>query len=501
MKKTDKKIIIIGAGPGGLTAGLLLAAKGFDVEIFEKAQTPGGRNASFNLAGHKFDIGPTFLMMRYVLDEIFKLAGENSEDHLKFTRLSPMYKLFFDDKDLNIYEEKDKMAAELERVFPGEGKNLEKFHAREDKRFKKLMPCLTKDYSSFFRFFDKAFLTAIPSFSLGKSLYQVLGDYFKTPEARICFTFQSKYIGMSPWKCPGAFGMIPFVEHSMGIFHVEGGLSKISEVMAELFIKKGGKIHYNTAVKQIIFKGKTATGLELANGEKIIADKLIINSDFAYSMGNLIPKGLLPKYSAKKLVKKDYSCSTLMIYLGLKKHYDLPHHSVVFAKNYRKNVEDMFSGRLSGQDLSFYIRNAATLDKTVSPEGKSQFYILVPCPNKKLGEKIDWDKEAKDIRQTVIKRIKERLGFEDIEEQVEAEKIVTPDNWQNDYNVGFGATFNLSHRLLQMLWFRPRNRFEGLKNVYLVGGGTHPGSGLPTIYESGRISSQLIEGDLLKSEK
>jgi len=211
-----------------------------------------------------------------------------------------------------------------------------------------------------------------------------------------------------------------------------------------------------------------------------------------------MPKGVLPKYSAKKLAKKDYSCSTIMFYWGIKGGYELPHHSVFFAKNYRKNVDDMFSGKLSGRDISFYVRNASFTDRTVSPEGKSQLYILVPCPNKKLGAKINWEKESRNIRQAVIERLKDRMDFDDIEERIETEKVITPDDWTNEYNVHYGATFNLSHRLLQMLWFRPRNRLEGVKNVYLVGGGTHPGSGLPTIYESGRISAELLEKDLLK---
>jgi len=498
MDKTKKKIVIVGAGPGGLTAGLLLAAKGFDVEIFEKADRPGGRNSHIDLSGHKFDVGPTFLMMKYVLDEIFKLAGERTDDHLKLTRLSPMYRLFFEHDYIDVHEEKGKMMAELDRVFPGEGENLKKFQEREERRFKKLMPCLTKDYSSLSSFLTKRFIEAIPHFSLGKSLYGVLGDYFKTPETRICFTFQSKYIGMSPWRCPGAFGMIPYVEHVFGIYHVEGGLSRISEVMADLFIKKGGRINYDSPVKQLIFKGKKAVGLELSDGSKIEADKIIVNSDFAYSAVNLMPKGVLPKYSAKKLAKKDYSCSTIMFYWGIKGGYELPHHSVFFAKNYRKNVDDMFSGKLSGRDISFYVRNASFTDRTVSPEGKSQLYILVPCPNKKLGAKINWEKESRNIRQAVIERLKDRMDFDDIEERIETEKVITPDDWTNEYNVHYGATFNLSHRLLQMLWFRPRNRLEGVKNVYLVGGGTHPGSGLPTIYESGRISAELLEKDLLK---
>lgn len=486
------KTIIIGAGPGGLVAGLILQHHGFNVEIFEKNKIPGGRNSYINIDGHKFDVGPTFLMMKYILDEVFTEIGLKTEDHLNLTRLSPMYRLYYKDKEMDIYEEKDKMKKEIEKNFPGEGKSLDKFYKIEERRFKYLMPCLQKDYSGVLKYFNKYFIKAIPFFSIPKTLYQILGNYFKNEDLKISFTFQSKYLGMSPWQCPAAFAMIPYVEHAMGIYHVEGGLSNISEKMAEIFIKIGGIIHYNKKVEKVFFKEKAAKGINLNDGTEIKADDVIINADFGYAMNNLIPDGLIKKYSKEKVANKKYSCSTFMLYLGLKKEYNIKHHSIIFAPQYKKNVEEIFSGKMSGENISMYIRNASVTDKTVSPEGKSQLYILLPVPNKKLGSEINWEKEKQEIRNIIIKTLKERLGLKDIEEQIETEKIITPNEWVDEYNVFFGATFNLSHNLTQMLSMRPHNKLEEVNNCYLVGGGTHPGSGLPTIYESGRITARMI---------
>lgn len=492
------KVIIIGAGPGGLVAGLILQNKGFEVEIYEKESRPGGRNSFFMDKGHKFDIGPTFLMMKYVLDEVFSEIGLKSEDYLEFTRLSPMYRLYYHDRKMDVYQEKSKMKKELKKTFPGEELFLDKFHKRESRRFKYMMPCLLKDYSSFLRFFSPEFLKALPHFSFPRSLFGVLGSYFKNPHARIAFTFQSKYLGMSPWECPGAFAMIPFVEHDMGIYHVKGGLSKISEVMAAIFEKKGGKIHYSLPVNKIHFEGKRARWVELEGKKRKEAGNIVINADFGQAMKTLMPKGKTTKYSDKKLKKKRYSCSTFMLYLGLKKEYDLKHHNIIFAPEYRRNVEEVFSGKLSdGNNLSFYVRYATAEDKTVSPKGRSQLYILVPTPNKQVGKNINWKRIKQNMRDDVLKLLRERMGLSDIEENIETERIITPDDWVNDHGVFNGATFNLAHNLGQMLWFRPHNRLEGTNNCYLVGGGTHPGSGLPTIYESGRISAKMI----IKSSK
>lgn len=488
----NKKVIIIGAGPGGLTAGMILAKRGFDVSIFEKRNVPGGRNSSFTKNGFTFDVGPTFLMMKYILDEVFELAGQKAEDYLKFTRLSPMYRLYYEDNHLDVYEEKAKMKKEIERVFPEDASGLEKFIEKESKRFERVVPCLEKDYSSFFDYFSKPVLLGLPYFSLGKTLYSVLGDYFKNPKTRIAFTFQSKYLGMSPWKCPGAFGIIPFIEHSMGIYHVEGGLSKISDAMAELVKKNGGKINYNKEVKEIIFKDKEAKGIELKNGKKYFADSVVINADFAHAMTSLFPKNTV-KYTKNKVEKKEYSCSTFMMYLGLNKKVNLKHHSIFFAKNYKKNVDQLFKkGNFSTDDISFYVRNSGITDKVVVPKGKSQLYFLIPVPNKKIGDKINWKTLGSKIKKTVLKTLKERTGL-DIEKDIISETYVSPNEWQKDYDVFFGAVFNLSHKLRQMLWLRPHNELESVKNCYLVGGGTHPGSGLPTIYESGRITAELID--------
>ncbi len=479
---------------GGLVAGMLLSAKGFDVEIFEKEAIPGGRNASINLNGFVFDVGPTFLMMKYVLDDVFEKTGYKAEDYLKFTKLSPMYRLFFKDYSIDIHSDKEKMKKEIEKRYGKENsKGLEKFIKRETLRYKYLMPCLEKDYSYFRRFFEKEFLLSLPHLSIGRTLFSVLGDYFSNEEARLCFTFQSKYLGMSPWACPGGFAIIPYIEHSMGIYHVEGGLSKISEVMARLIEEKGGKIHFNSKVKRVILEGKNASGVELENGEKVFGDKVIINSDFAYFMANLFSEKESKKYTKDSLAKKKYSCSTFMVYLGLDKEYNnLEHHNIIFAKEYRKNVNEIFSGKFDENDFSLYARYSTLNDKTVSPKGCSQLYVLIPAPNNNLGKNIEWKEFEEKIYQNAIKIMAERLNLPDLKDHIIAKKIISPVDWENDYNVYYGATFNLAHNLRQMLWFRPRNKLEGFKNIYLVGGGTHPGSGLPTIYQSAIISSNMI---------
>lgn len=180
-----------------------------------------------------------------------------------------------------------------------------------------------------------------------------------------------------------------------------------------------------------------------------------------------------------------------MLYLGLDKLYDtMNHHNIIFADNYKENVEVMFNEYKMTDDFSFYIQNPSVTDATLAPEGKSAVYVLVPVPNNRSG--IDWNKLKEEFRNKVIDKIVEKTEMKDIREHIEVEKVITPRQWEDDYNVYIAAEFNLGHNLNQMLYFRPHNKFEELENLYLTGGGTHPGSGLPTIYESGRISANLI---------
>jgi phytoene desaturase len=488
----NKHIAIIGAGPGGLTAGMILARRGYKVSIFEKESIVGGRNAPITMNGYTFDTGPTFLMMTFVLREMFAEAGRKLEDYCTLIPLDPMYKLSF--SDFNIFPTSDRkaMKEQIARLFPGNEAGLEKFHKKEKIRYDKMYPCLKKDYSSFKEMFSTPLLKALPHLSLGRSLMGVLGNYFTEEKLRICFTFQAKYIGMSPWECPAAFAILPYIEHSLGIDHVVGGLSKISEAMATVIKELGGEIHLNTPVKKVCVSGKNATGIELVSGETIQSDSVIINADFGHAMSTLFDPGVIRKWAPLKLREKKYSCSTFMLYLGVDKNYAEPHHNIIFANDYKENVKDIISRQRLSEDMSVYVRNASINDHTLAPEGHSALYVLVPTTN--MHSNILWDKAAtKAYRDKVIKRIMERTSMKDLDKHITCEKIITPADWQNERSLFLGSTFNLGHTLTQMLYLRPHNKFEEVKHCYLVGGGTHPGSGLPTIYESARISANLID--------
>ncbi|MCX5901233.1 MAG: NAD(P)-binding protein, partial [Proteobacteria bacterium] len=198
----SKEVIIVGAGPGGLTSAMLLAHRGFKVTVFEKAAEVGGRNAPIRLDGFTFDTGPTFLMMNFILREMFEETGRKPEDYMKVTRLDPMYRLKFSDFELKMTGDRQQMKEELASVFPGSPDGYDIFLHDELMRFEKLFPCIQKPYSRITDFIDLKLLRAVPYLAVGSTMFDKLGDYFAHDSLRLAFTFQAKYLGMSAWECP-----------------------------------------------------------------------------------------------------------------------------------------------------------------------------------------------------------------------------------------------------------------------------------------------------------
>ncbi|MBB5056151.1 phytoene desaturase [Granulicella aggregans] len=494
MKQQSRNAVIVGAGPGGLAAALLLAKSGVKVTVVEKRGQVGGRTSTMEQDGFKFDIGPTFFLYPQVLKEIFSAAGYDLAAEVPMTRLDPQYRLVFGaGGELLATPNVERMEKAIAAISPEDAKRFHEFLTHNRTKLAKFLPFLQSPFESWRDLAKPEMLKLLPLLAPWRSLDGDLQSHFKDERIRLGFSFQSKYLGMSPFRCPSLFSILSFLEYEHGVFHPTGGCGSVTRVMARMCREMGVEILLNEPVERVLIEKGKAIGVKTAN-HSLPADAVVVNADFAGAMKRLVPNRLRNKWTDEKLAKKRYSCSTFMMYLGIDGRYDdVSHHTIYLAKNYRQNLRDIEELHRLSETPSFYVQNACVTDATLAPAGQSTLYVLLPVTHD--AGMIDWAEEAPRYREIAIDQM-EKIGITGLRERIRTEKIVTPSGWASEFDLYKGSTFSMAHSLGQMLHLRPHNRFEDIDQMYLVGGGTHPGSGLPVIFESARITSRLLLEDL-----
>jgi phytoene desaturase len=360
-------------------------------------------------------------------------------------------------------------------------------------KFARFAPFLEQPFESWMDLASPDLIKLMPILKPWRSLDAELGTFFSDERIRLAFTFQSKYLGMSPFRCPSLFSILSFLEYEHGVYHPVGGCGAVSGAMARIAQDMGVEIRYGEPVEGLEFAGRRIAAVRTGSGTHA-ADATVVNADFARSMTRLVPDRLRRRWSDKKIASRRFSCSTFMLYLGIEGRYDdVAHHNIYLSENYRENLADIEHRHVLSRDPSMYVQNACVTDPTLAPRGSSTLYLLIPVTHRHAN--VDWRVEGPRYREVALDQM-ERIGIRGVRDRIRYEKMLTPDDWQEGYEIYRGATFNLSHDLGQMLHMRPHNRFEDVERMYLVGGGTHPGSGLPVIYSSARITTDLLLDDL-----
>lgn len=495
-----KKVLIIGAGVTGLAAGIRLAKKGYNVEIFEKNDKPGGRMNQIEFEGFKFDLGPTILMMPEIYKEVFINAGVNPDDYLSMTQLDPLYKIYFNDGTIHsASSDLTKMISTIEEVSLQEASGFLRYLSDIYSRY-----LIAKNH-----FIEKAFRKPSDFYNPNTlyqglklktfdSAYKSIGKFVKDPKLQEILSFQTLYIGLSPFNGPSIYTIIPMIELIYGIWFLKGGMYTYTKAMEKLFLELGGKINYSSPVEKIIIENKKATGIQISHTINH-GDYIVNTSDFPYALDQLTPEYKIGKYRKNNLNKLEYSCSCLMLYLGLDKR-DFPGlnvHNLSFSEDFTGNINDIFSGKYP-DDASLYVYAPGLLDESLAPLGQLGLYVLVPVPNL-LDGKVDWNDSSSldSIKKDVYEKIKNIKPLKDFKKHVIAEKIYTPLDFKNDFNLMHGATFGLKPTLLQSNYYRPQPKARNIDNLYFAGSSNHPGAGVPIVL----TSAKLVVEEILKDDK
>ncbi|BAZ17787.1 zeta-carotene desaturase [Calothrix sp. NIES-4071] len=494
------KIIIVGAGPGGLATAMRLASRGYSVEIFEAANRVGGRMAGFEHGSYSFDTGPTILQLPRVYQELFTESGLKLTDYIQFKQLDPNTRVhFWDNTKLDLTSNIEAFKTQLGAIRSDLGTAFDKWYAEHVRKYKVgYKPYLGTPVRSIAGYLNPLEIARAISFRPWESLYQQFWRYFQDERIAYALSYSSKYLGMHPTICSSIFSLIPFLEFADGVWHPEGGFRALALAMAKAAEDLGTRIHLNSPVKQIWLENGQAKGVELASGESISADGVIINADFAHAMKNLLPKSARGKYTDAKLGKMQFSCSTFMLYLGVNRRYEhLPHHQIYLSDNVRKRSRPWIDdSALDEENPPFYVCNPTIIDPSNAPAGHSTLFVLVPIPN--TAYNVDWASKQKSYRDLVIQRMP-LLGYENVEKHIVIETCYTANTWQDDYHTHLGAVFNLTHNWTQLGPLRPHIRSHTISKLYFVGGAVHPGSGLLTILEAAKSATYFVGQDITTS--
>lgn len=490
---TARSALVIGAGIGGITAATHLARAGLHVTVVEKDASPGGRCGRFVRDGHRFDTGPTLLVMRPVYEGEFRALGADLADRLELRQVDPTYRLVFDDgSQLAITSDRTQMRDQLEMIEPGSFNGFSRY-MEEGARHYDLV--LSKVVNRDFRGLRDIFSTQLLRLLVGaKPLvnhYRNMASYFDAPRLKSAFTFQDLYVGLSPFAAPATFSLLPYTELAHGVWFPSGGMYSVVEALMEIARDAGVDFSFGSSVTRIDTRDDHTPGVTLADGRSMNADVVVANADLPYVYRHLLPDA----HVAEAISRKQFSASAISFFWGVDRTYDvLGPHTLFLADDYRENFEHIVRDLTLPANPSLYIHAPARLDPSMAPSGGDTLTAIVPVGHLSDDGQQNWTALRDRAREHVFRRLR-AAGVDDIEAHIKFEESYTPVSWAQRHNLAKGATHGLSHKLTQMACFRPFNRHRRYRNLYFVGASTHPGTGIPMAMISGRLVAERIAAE------
>jgi phytoene desaturase len=483
--------LVIGAGIGGITTAARLAKNGYDVTVLEKESTPGGRCNQVLRDGHRFDIGPTLFLMPEIWEETFAALGEKLSDHLELKRIDPTYKVHFDDGlQLELTSNLGEMQTQLESVEKTAFTGFLNYIAEGSRHYKtSLEKFVGRNFYNIFEYFSLGNLPLLFQLKALKKHYANAGRFFKDERLKAAFTFQNMYLGLSPYDAPATYSLLQYTELAEGVWYPMGGMYAAIQALVKIAERLGVSFIYNAPVKRIITSQDKVLGAVLENGTPLTADIFVGNADLPYIYKELLPES----NEAKNLDQKLYTCSTIMFYWGIDKAYpQIAHHNIFLGGNYKASFDQIFNDHTLPEVPSFYVHAPARTDTAAAPNGQETLYVLVPVGHLDARAAQDWDGFVDRARETVLARLAKEMGAGDLREHIKFEITYQPKVWQERFNLEKGAAFGLSHNFWQVGYLRPQNRHKQYKNLYFAGASTHPGTGLPIVLLSARLTTERI---------
>lgn len=495
---TNKRsAIVIGSGVAGMAIATRLAIQGFDVNVYERNNYPGGKLSMFEKDGFRFDAGPSLFTQPAHLEELFADAGEPIEEYLRYKPVNITCKYFFENgKNINAFADTGLFANELQEKLQEPAENLQKYLSSSQKLYENVGTVfLNHSLHKASTWFSKKIIRALGAVKLPylfSSFDRYNNNKFRTPEVRQIFNRFATYNGSNPYKAPAMLSLIPHLELNGGVYYPQGGMYSISNALYRLALKKGVQFHFNAPVQRIIHTEGTAKGI-VVDENNIYADAVISNADIYFTWKQLISRF----DKAEKILRQERSSSALIFYWGIGKKFNEPDlHNIFFSKNYQEEFHYIFNKKQLYADPTVYINITSRQEPAHAPAGKENWFVMINVPAN-TGQ--DWEKLKMQARQFIIAKLN-RLLQTDIEPLIESESVMDPVVIEQQTGSYMGSLYGSSSNTKMAAFKRQPNFTTSIKNLYCCGGTVHPGGGIPLCLKSAAITSALIKNDFSKKK-
>jgi phytoene desaturase len=484
-----ERVVIVGAGLGGLATALHLAATGRQVTVVERESVPGGRAGRLSLQGYEFDTGPTVLTMPSLIEEPLAAVGEKLSDWLELTPLDPAYRAYYPDgSTLDVRTDTVRMAAEISRVCgPREADGYLRFVD-----FARRLWLLERDHfigRNLDSPIDLLNLNLLKLLGMGgfRRLQPKINDYFRDPRTRRIFSFQSMYAGMAPHDALAIYAVIAYLDSVAGVYFPKGGMHAVPKALAGAAEKHGVVFLYDTTVTKVETRNGRATGVITADGVRIPADVVVLNPDLPIASRDLLPPG--------RERRLRFSPSCVVLHIGSAQAYGkIAHHNIHFGTTWRTTFDQVIRKGLLMSDPSLLVTNPTRTDPAAAPAGRHTYYVLAPVPNLETGP-MNWRGELASRYTSALVRTLEKRGYVGFGDGIEVQRTITPADWA-EQGMAAGTPFAAAHTFGQTGPFRPHTLHPTLENVVFTGSGTQPGVGVPMVLISGKLAASRITGEL-----
>lgn len=488
-----KKVVVIGAGLGGLSAACRLARDGNRVTVVEKNAGPGGKVNFVSAKGFSFDTGASLVTMKHVFEDLFEYCGEDMADHLELVPLDPICRYFWKDgTTLDTSTDIRRTETAIAAFAPEDARALAGYLEASKKKYEIAQRTfLSRSLNDLPKLLTPSNLPDLFRISSTSTLDSYNSKYFRSSKIRQLFDRYATYNGSSPYEAPATFALIPHAEFGLGAWYPKGGIYGIPTGIEALAHRLGVEFRYSEPAEEIVIENGGVSAVRTSTGV-LSADAVVANSDAVDTYRRLIPEKHRKKYTDEKLERIEPSCGGFVVLLGVRRKFDqLSHHNIFFSEDYRAEFEAIFGSLTVPDDPTIYVCATSRTDPTQAPEGCENLFILLNAPYTGV---VDWEAEKERLADKVVGML-ESFGLEGLRESAVYRETITPADFEKRYRANRGSIYGVSSNGILSAFMRFPNKSREIEGLYFAGGTTHPGGGMPLVLLSGKMAAELVSKD------